>query len=105
VLSGAKHGLAHVDGLRKLLCYERKCEGSSLFTDTRLSEDHAEGAHAYGSEHAAMHEALITRCKIVWARKNKFTTQFTEAIPEASNDQASDVPVDDTVYEYNEDIV
>jgi hypothetical protein len=69
------------------------------------SEDHAEGAHAYGSEHAAMHEALITRCKIVWARKNKFTTQFTEAIPEASNDQASDVPVDDTVYEYNEDIV
>lgn len=59
------------------------------------SVDHAEGAHVYGSEHTAMHESLIARCKAIWACNYQFTTQATGAAQEegddhSSNDQSSD---------------
>lgn len=35
------------------------------------SLDHAEGARAYVSEHAAMHNALVAHCRLLWAREHK----------------------------------
>jgi hypothetical protein len=35
------------------------------------SADHAEGACAYTSEHAAMHKDLIARCVLVWSQDSR----------------------------------
>jgi hypothetical protein len=77
------------------------------------SLDHAEGARAYMSEHTAMHEALIARCRFVWARNCKMhlaqgVTRAATASPEASNESPDDFDsssgekiVQDTEIEYS----
>ena len=50
------------------------------------SVDHAEGAHAYVSEHAAVYKDLISHCRLVWARECKpVITKVAATIPEASD--------------------
>jgi hypothetical protein len=45
---------------------------------------HAEGGHAYASEHAALHESLISHCRLVWAQQRKVSPQDVSAVQEAS---------------------
>jgi hypothetical protein len=49
------------------------------------SVDHAEGGHAYASEHAALHESLISHCKLVWALERKPSRRDVAAVQEASD--------------------
>jgi hypothetical protein len=61
-------------------------------------------------EHAAMHEALIARCRFVWAQNSKthLVTRAATASPEASNESPDDFDsgsgekiVQDTEIEYS----
>jgi hypothetical protein len=46
---------------------------------------HAEGGHAYASKHAALHESLISHCRLVWAQKRKLSPQDVAAVQEKAS--------------------
>lgn len=49
------------------------------------SADHAEGAHAYASEHAAMYEDLIFHCRLVWTQERKPVAKVAATVPKAGD--------------------
>ena len=78
---------------RVVVSHERKAE---WWRDRRdglgcvwPSADHAEGARAYVNKHAAMYDALVARCKLVWACERKKPI----ARAPAPAPEASDIPI------------
>ena len=59
------------------------------------SMDHAEGGHAYASEHAALHESLLSHCKRLWERKSN--PQETSNAPPVENDVADSDDSEDVI--------
>lgn len=85
----------------KVKWWKERCDGLGCIWP---SVDHAEGARAYASEHAAMHEDLITQCKLVWDRERKMpATRIEPAAPKAGNATPNDVDLGDS--DSSEDVV
>jgi hypothetical protein len=73
------------------------------------SMNHAEGGHAYASKHAAMHETLISHCKLVWSRERKpiGVPQDVAAVQETSvvvvaHEMSDAPPIDNDVVDSDE---
>ena len=54
-----------------------------------LSVDHAEGARAYASRQAAMHEELMAHCKLVWSQERKRPPSPDVPAPQETSDVAA----------------
>jgi hypothetical protein len=72
--------------------WTQRCDGTGRVWP---SIDHEEGARAYASEHAAMHEDLIAHCQLVWGRERKMPTAPIERTDGVDSDSSEDVVEED----------